>query len=62
MTIPRKPLTPQQNKLQLLKDKKKSLRQQLINLATNTEKAESLLNEIEKVTLEIRDLDQSSHP
>lgn len=53
MPIPRNPLTPEQQKLQKLKEKRRELKKQLINLSSDAVQAEKLLNAIIDLSLKI---------
>ena len=58
MSMGKKPLTTEQKRIQNLKDQKKELRIQLIDLTTDTKKADVLVKELEKVTIDIYELER----
>ena len=58
MSMGKKPLTTEQKRIQNLKDQKKELRIHLIDLTTDTKKADVLVKELEKVTIDIYELER----
>lgn len=58
MPIPRNPLTPEQQKLQKLKDQRMELKKKLINLSSDTLQAEKLLKAIIDLSIQITEAEK----